>query len=73
MLEVHRYTKIVRIFIVTAFVFIPVATFAGLFIFQTGTVARERATIQAERFSRAIAAEQDQQIRSIRNLLVSVG
>lgn len=68
----HRYANIIRVFIAATFVLVPVATFAGLFVFQTGTVARERATVEAERLARSIAAQQDQQIRNIRNPLIGV-
>lgn len=68
----HRYANIIRVFIAATFVLVPVVAFAGLFVFQTGTVARERATVEAERLARSIAAQQDQQIRNIRNLLIGV-
>ncbi|GEM_PF-1243801 len=72
MAEMHRYARFVRALVTTAFVLIPLAIFAGIFVFQNGQLAKERALIEAERLSNVIAAQQMQQFTNIRNLLISI-
>lgn len=70
--EVHRYRNVLRFFIIATFLLVPVAGFAGYLAYHQADTARAELAIQAERTSRIIASQQEQQIRGIRNLLVGV-
>jgi hypothetical protein len=72
MREIHRHKNIIRFFVVSAFVFLPVVLFAIFLAFRINKIAEERAFAEANRLVRVISGQQEQVFRNIRNTLISL-
>lgn len=70
--EIHRYRRVLRFFIIATFLLLPITAFLGYFVYRQVDLAKAQLEISAERLARIIAAQQEQQIRNIRNLLIGV-
>ncbi|HXF44146.1 MAG TPA: hypothetical protein VNK70_01645 [Candidatus Paceibacterota bacterium] len=72
MQEFHRYKNILRFFVITAFILVPITVFAGFLAYRQLKIAETEIGLDAERLARIIANQETQRLEDIRNFLIGI-